>query len=134
MRFRRPSILALLLCLAYNAGSSAQTSAKDEPGSTNQPPKIVVQADGTVELPAQSVPMSKFLSPEAKAYLNQHLHDMQDPTKLEQDNGVPRFMVPYLERQKVLFPVVLDDQKSPVCMPTCTPPPAASLLPITTVC
>jgi epsilon-lactone hydrolase len=111
MRFHRTAIFALLLCLGYNATSGAQTSAKAEHSDTSQPPKVVVQADGTVELPAESVPLSKFLSPEAKAYLNQHLHDMQDPNRLQQDNGVPRFMVPYLERQKVLFPVVLDDQK-----------------------
>src|SRR5207253_6099712 len=41
-------------------------------------PKVVVEADGTVEIPAQSVPISTFLSPGAKAYLTQHLKDMQD--------------------------------------------------------
>jgi acetyl esterase/lipase len=57
------------------------------------------------------VPVSKFLSPDAKAYLVQHLHDMQDPNMLSSDKGVPRFMVPYLERQKLLFAVDLADQK-----------------------
>ena len=61
--------------------------------------------------PAQAVPMSGFLSPEAKAYVTQHLKDMQDPHMLAQDNGVPRFMKGYLERQKVLYPVDRDDTK-----------------------
>jgi acetyl esterase/lipase len=55
--------------------------------------------------------MSGFLSPEAKAYVTQHLKDMQNPHMLAQDNGVPRFMKGYLERQKVLYPVDLDDTK-----------------------
>ena len=48
-----------------------------------------MQSDGTVEVPAQTVPMSPFLSAEAKAYVTQHLKDMQDPEILKQDAGVP---------------------------------------------
>ncbi len=70
---------------------------------------VVVDDDGTVHVPAQAVPMSSFLSPEAKAYVTQHLKDMQNPQVLAQDNGVPRFMKGYLERQKVLYPVNRDD-------------------------
>jgi epsilon-lactone hydrolase len=111
MPFHRTAIFALLLCMSYNPASSAQTSTKDEPGNTSKPPEVIVQADGTVELPAESVPVSKFLTPEAKAYLVQHLRDMQDPNMTYADKGIPRFMVPYLERQKALFGVILDDQK-----------------------
>jgi len=66
---------------------------------------VIVDDDGTVHVPAQAVPMSSYLSPEAKAYVTQHLKDMQNPQVLEQDNGVPRFMKGYLARQKVLYPV-----------------------------
>jgi epsilon-lactone hydrolase len=72
---------------------------------------VVVDGDGTVHVPAQAVPMSSFLSPEAKAYVTQHLKDMQNPHMLAQDNGVPRFMKGYLERQKVLYPVNRADIK-----------------------
>jgi len=72
---------------------------------------VVVDDDGTVHVPAQAVPMSSFLSPEAKAYVTQHLKDMQNPQMVAQDNGVPRFMKGYLERQKVLYPVDRDDTK-----------------------
>lgn len=75
------------------------------------PPKVVVQPDGTVEVPAQKVPISVFLSPEAKAYVTQHLKDMQDPEIVKQDAGVPRFMKSYLARDYELFPVGKKDQK-----------------------
>ena len=55
--------------------------------------------------------MSKFLSPQGKAYLDQHLHDMQDPKMTYADKGVPPLTAPYLERQMVLFAVNMDDTK-----------------------
>jgi monoterpene epsilon-lactone hydrolase len=87
---------------------SAQTNQSRE---NEKPTDVIVQPDGTVELPAESVPVSKFLSPEAKAYLIQHLHDMRDSNMTYADKGVPRFMAPYLERQKTLFAVNLEDTK-----------------------
>jgi acetyl esterase/lipase len=90
---------------------SAQTKQQIQGSEHKKAAEVVVQADGTVELPAESVPVSKFLSPEAKAYLIQHLRDMQDPNATYADKGVPRFMLPYLERQKVLFAIDLEDQK-----------------------
>jgi monoterpene epsilon-lactone hydrolase len=88
---------------------SGTIQAQDRPAA--QPPKVVVQADGTVEVPAQVVPMSVFLSPEAKAYVTQHLKDMQNPEILKQDAGVPRFMKPYLARDYAQFAVEKKDEK-----------------------
>ena len=73
--------------------------------------KVVVDNDGAVHVPAEVVPMSDLLSPEAKAYVTQHLKDMQNPEIVKQDNGVPRFMKGYLTRQKVLYPVDREDTK-----------------------
>ena len=70
-----------------------------------------METDGTVQVPAQTVPMSPFLSPEAKAYVTQHLKDMQNPEILKQDAGVPRFMKGYLARDYELFAVEKKDQK-----------------------
>ena len=67
--------------------------------------KITVDSDGTVNIPAQSVPMSIYLSPEAQAYVTKHLQDMQNPQMLKGDGGVPRFMKPYLDRDYEEFPV-----------------------------
>jgi hypothetical protein len=72
---------------------------------------VTVEADGTVEVPAQIVPLSAFLSPEAKAYVSQHLKDMQNPQVLWQDAGVPRFMKGYLARDYELFAVEKKDEK-----------------------
>ena len=105
--------IVFLVCTVSSLAlvGTAQDNSKTQPGNSNKLAPVVVQADGTVELPAESVPMSKFLTPEGKAYLNQHLHDMQDPPKLEQLNGVPRFMMGYLERQKTLYALKMDDTK-----------------------
>ena len=91
----------LVLPLAISAQNSPPTEQK----------KVVVQADGSVEIPAQTAPVSTFLSPEAKAYLTQHLKDMQDPEILKQDAGVPRFMKPYIARDRELFAVDRKDEK-----------------------
>src|SRR5512146_923490 len=83
--------------------------AQEKPA--NSPPKVIVESDGAVEVPAQTVPISPFLSPEAKAYVTQHLKDMQNPEILKQDAGVPRFMKPYIERDYALFAVDKKDEK-----------------------
>jgi acetyl esterase/lipase len=86
--------------------------AQTKPGAdTHKANPVVVEKDGTVEVPAEPVPVSKFLTPEGNAYLVQHLHDMQDPAMTYAEKGIPRFMVSYLERQKILFPVKMEDTK-----------------------
>jgi epsilon-lactone hydrolase len=105
---KRPRAIKLsfaCLSLFFTLAISAQDSSAPEQK------KVVVQADGTVEIPAQTAPVSTFLSPEAKAYLTQHLKDMQDPEILKQDAGVPRFMKPYIARDRELFAVDRKDEK-----------------------
>ena len=86
---------------------SLAASAQEQSTST----KIVVDADGTIEAPARSVPPSSLLSEEGKAYLSQHLHDMQVPAKLKSDDGVPVFMKRMLERAITLYPVTRKDER-----------------------
>ena len=74
-------------------------------------PSVHVAADGAVSVPAQNVPLSSLLSPEAKAYVTQHLKDMQDPEALKAENGIPHFMQPYLAQQKAMYPVPMQDTK-----------------------
>jgi len=104
---KHPSLIALLpiACFLLPPAISAQDTTPPEQK------KVVVQADGTVEIPAQTVPLSSFLSAEAKTYLTQHLKDMQDPEILKQDAGVPRFMKPYIARNHELFAVDRKDQR-----------------------
>jgi acetyl esterase/lipase len=73
--------------------------------SPTAPPRVVVDANGTVHMPAQTVPVSDFLSPEAKAYLAEHLVNVQKPEMLVQENGVPPLLAGYLKRQRELFAV-----------------------------
>lgn len=77
----------------FGAGPKPQTS-------------IAVDHDGTVHVPAQLVPTSSFLTPEAKAYVGEHLLDIQHPERIAQTNGVPRFLEHYLARQQALYAVV----------------------------
>ena len=100
--------LLLMFCTALLATSSPLATGQDRPAD---PPKVVVRSDGAVEVPAQVVPISSFLSPEAKAYVTQHLKDMQDPEILKQDAGVPRFMKGYLARDYEMFAFEKRDQK-----------------------
>ncbi|HEX7236514.1 MAG TPA: alpha/beta hydrolase fold domain-containing protein [Gammaproteobacteria bacterium] len=68
-------------------------------------PKVALEPDGTVTIPAQSVPVSGFLSVEGQAYLAEHLRNLRRPEMLEQDDGVPRLIAGYLARQRELFAV-----------------------------
>ena len=98
------SSFSVLLAVLFTPSIWAQDPA-------TEPAKVVVRTDGTVEVPAQVVPMSTFLSPEAKAYVTQHLKDMQDPEILKQDAGVPRFMKGYLAHDYEIFAFEKKDQR-----------------------
>ena len=102
-------LLTSFVSLACFLLFASSMPAQDRPAT--QPPKIVVQPDGTVDIPAQSAPVSAFLSPEAKAYLTQHLKDMQDPEILKQDAGIPRFMKSYIARDYEAFAFEKKDEK-----------------------
>jgi epsilon-lactone hydrolase len=64
---------------------------------------VSVDENGTVHAPKMVVPVSKYLSPEARAYMAEHLHQMQTPELLAQHDGVPIFMEGYLARQREVF-------------------------------
>lgn len=109
MNWTRRAVFAALTFATCHAPLWSQVRNQDS--NAGKSANLMVQPDGTVELPAEPVPVTKFLTPQAKAYLIQHLHDMQDSNMTYADKGVPRFMAPYLERQKVIFGVKLEDQK-----------------------
>jgi epsilon-lactone hydrolase len=94
LRFKRSIALGLLVLQSGPALSQPLL-----------PPKVDVEPDGTVHMPAQSVPVSGFLSPEGKAYLTEHLRNLQRPEMLVQENGVPRLLAGYIARQRELFAV-----------------------------
>lgn len=102
MKLANQFVCVALIVLGVPVAAQQESTRQD---------KVVVDENGTVHVPAQEVPLSSFLSPEAKSYVTQHLKDMQNPQMLVQDNGVPRFMKGYLERQKILYPVQREDTK-----------------------
>lgn len=96
------TIVLVVACGAFVVSGTARFAFAQNPP---EPLKVTVDSDGTVQIPGYSVPLSTFLSPEAKAYVTEHLKDMQDPELLKQDQGVPRFMKHYLERDQAIFAV-----------------------------
>jgi len=94
---------AVALTLAFAAPGTIHAQA------AGPPPAVQIDDDGTVHAPPMTVPPSSFLSPEGKAYLAQHLKDMQRPDLVAQKDGIPGFMQGYLARQKTLFPVARQD-------------------------
>jgi acetyl esterase/lipase len=92
-------VISVLLCFA-------EAGAQDVHGL---PPALTVEDDGTVHVPAMSVPVSSYLSPQGKAYLAEHLKQVQRPEMLVQANGVPPLLAGYLERQRALFAVERQD-------------------------
>lgn len=73
------------------------------------PPRVAVDPDGTVHMPAQTVPVSGFLSLEGKAYLAEHLRNLQRPEMLVQRDGVPPLLAGYIDRQRELYPVAREE-------------------------
>lgn len=69
------------------------------------PAGVRIDQDGTVQVPGHAVPMSEFLSPQGKAYVTEHLLNMQKPPQAGPDNGVPSLIAGYLDRQKQVFAV-----------------------------
>jgi acetyl esterase/lipase len=109
MRILTACMKSLVLITLAFAGLVLSAHASGQ--AAQAPAKVVVDADGTVHVPAEIVPVSSFLSPEAKAYMAQHLIQMQDAEIVKQDNGVPRFMKPFLARDNVLFAVDKKDER-----------------------
>jgi acetyl esterase/lipase len=99
MQRRSTSIRAVV---AGILGLLLGTAARPQPAPS---PRVLVEADGTVHMPAQSVPISGFLTPEGKTYLTEHLLNLQRPELLVQEDGVPRLLAGFIARQRELFPV-----------------------------
>jgi epsilon-lactone hydrolase len=97
--------LAAITCITIFGLFAAQALAQ----TASMPPPLPVDNDGTVHVPAMSVPVSSYLSPEGKAYLAEHLKQVQRPEMLVQVNGVPPLLAGYLARQRVLFAVERKD-------------------------
>ena len=95
------ALLPVIVSIFLGLASTAAFSVLAQP----VPRTLEVDPDGTVHVPAQNVPVSKFLSPQGQAYLAEHLINVRKPPKQTQDNGVPALIAGYLDRQKQLYAV-----------------------------
>ncbi len=68
--------LSLGLIVAAIVGCATLSWAQDAPPA---PPQITVDPDGTLHLPAQTIPMSSLMSPQLKASLQRYLRESRDP-------------------------------------------------------
>jgi monoterpene epsilon-lactone hydrolase len=93
---------SVVVCAALMTGV---TGAQQPPAAN----PVLVDPDGTVHVPALVVPVSGFLSPKGKAYLRDHLLQVQRPEMLIQKDGIPPLLAGYLARQHQLYAVDRED-------------------------
>jgi epsilon-lactone hydrolase len=70
---------------------------------------LLVDADGTVHVPAMAVPVSPYLSPEGKLWVIEHLHQNQSPELQRRVDGNPIYLQRYVARTRELFPTQFKD-------------------------
>jgi acetyl esterase/lipase len=96
--------LAIRLALSILTGASLLPLAAQEQRPWNK--SVVVDDDGTVHFPAQAVPVSGLLSPEAKAYVARYLREQSKSPEAD-----AAALKGFVERQKLLYPVDREDTK-----------------------
>lgn len=101
-------IAAVLCALLISACTSIATTPDVSPRPENP---VSVESDGTVHVPAMSVPLSEFISPEGQAYIADHLITLRTPERMTFDPslGAPVFLQDFIDRQRILFPVKRSD-------------------------
>ena len=114
---RTVTVTILISCL-IPAMLSMPGAAQER--SARQSAAVVVDEDGTVHVPAMEVPLSGFLSPEARTYVTQHLRDMQKPEVVAQVDGIPRFMKGTSTVSESCIPSIARTPRSPESTRTST--------------
>lgn len=101
----RSMCLTLSLLFVAMLGGASSASAQSAPAApaNNQ---IVVDADGTLHIPPQTIPMSNLMSPELKKSLIRYLTLSRDPKyTARQPDGSSLIHKAERDRQDVLYPV-----------------------------
>ena len=104
------------LALVLAAGSVGR--GQESPQPNLQPtPRVTVDKDGTVHLPGFDVPLSSYMSEEAKRAFVHHTVNRPlasiDPTAsiATRRKSVDEYYRPMVERAKALYPVRIEEQK-----------------------
>jgi len=112
----RTIIAALLSVFAFGCGISMAQDINPKAEINAGLPRadllseLKIDEDGTVHLPAMTVPVSQYLSPEGQAWMALHLLQNQDPEAQRRVDGNPAFLEPYVKRQYERYPVTRKDR------------------------
>jgi hypothetical protein len=101
--------LTIALMIAETAGGQVDANASA--------PSVKVDADGTVHIPPQTVPLSSYLSPEAHAYVTYRLllpDPPPDPDVNKERARIDAHLAPLIDKQKECYPV---DVQPATCIP-----------------
>jgi acetyl esterase/lipase len=109
-------VLSWTLIAAAAAGGALAEDSRSVNGHAEAPPAVLVDADGTVHLPPLAVPLSSYLSPQARAGTAAYFRFLQTPASelfmrppepaslAEQRRQFAEHYRPVLERVKQLYP------------------------------
>ena len=95
-------LCGLMIAFPLAANISAQE------GANASAPAVTVDPDGTVHIPPQTVPLSSFLSPEARAYVTHrllHPDPPPDPDIAKERARIDAHLAPLIDKQKARYPV-----------------------------
>jgi acetyl esterase/lipase len=90
----------ILFLLAANISAQVDANASA--------PAVTVDANGTVHIPPQTVPLSSYLSPEARAYVTYrllHPDPPPDPDIAKERARIDAHLAPLIDKQKARYPV-----------------------------
>lgn len=105
-----PEVLVLLASLIIPSFARAQQASQPQS-------KVIVDPDGIVHIPAFDVPLSSYMSEQAKrAYVDMIFNPPPVPLK---EDGIAKeretfdryFFAPLLERAKVRYPVTIEEKR-----------------------
>lgn len=100
-----------LICVAMAAASPALAQDAASPPA-HPPSQITVDPDGTLHIPAQTIPMSSLVSPELKASLQRYYRESRDPKfTTPRADGSTLIHQEDADVQDKVFPVHKDDTK-----------------------
>jgi epsilon-lactone hydrolase len=102
---------AAAFCAGLLAACAGNPEGLQTPAPARPANPVSIETDGTVQVPAMSVPLSRFVSAEGQAYIADHLTTLRTPERMTFDPslGAPVFLQDFIDRQRVLFPVNRDD-------------------------
>lgn len=125
LRFIIGALCSVTITLVLATNIHAQVDA-NAPAST-----VKVDPDGTVHIPPQIVPLSSFLSPEARAYVTYrllHPDPAPDPDIAKERARIDAHLAPLIDKQKARYPV--DIQPATIAgVPTLIIVPKAGIAP-----